>query len=201
LDVPSLTRAQTRAVDTQALESLRYIRETMTTATDFTAVSGTGAIVMGVTACAAAWLAHRQRSEASWLVVWLIEAALAFAIGSFYIWRKSVQAGSPLFSKPGRRFMLCYAAPLLAGVVQTIALYRAGLGAFLPGMWLLLYGTAAVAGGASSIRPIRWAGVCFMTLGAAALSSPTTWGDAFMAAGFGVVQIAFGIVIAARYGG
>jgi len=201
MDVPRLSGADARAVDTHALEQLRYIRETMTSASSFTAVSGRGAIAMGVTACGAAWLAHRQRSEASWLAVWLAEAVLAFAIGSIAIWRKSRPAGALLFSGPGRRFMLSYAAPLVAGVVQTFALYRAGLAAFLPGMWLLLYGTAAVAGGASSILPIRLAGACFMALGAAALWAPTVWGDLFMALGFGVCQIGFGAVIVRKHGG
>jgi len=188
-------------VDTHALAHLRYIRETMSSATAFTAVSGSGAAIMGTTALFAAWVAHRQPSEASWLAVWLAEAALAFGIGALTMWRKARQAGANLFSPPGRRFMLSYAAPVAAGVVQTVALTRAGLGAFLPGMWLLLYGTAAVSGGASSIRPIRLAGICFMTLGAAAMWAPTAWGDLFMALGFGVVQIVFGVVIFRRYGG
>ncbi len=38
-------------------------------------------------------------------------------------------------------------------------------------------------------------------LGAATLFSPAAWGDAFMAAGFGVMQIVFGLVIARKYGG
>ena len=45
---------------------------------------------------------------------------------------------------------------------------------------------------------LRWADV---VLGAVALFSPASWGDAFMAAGFGVVQIAFGLWIARHYGG
>lgn len=173
----------------------------MTSASSFTAVSGVGAIAMGVTACAAAWLAHRQRSEAGWLAVWLAEAGLAFTIGGIAMWRKSQRAGAALFSSPGRRFMLSYAAPIVAAVVQTFALYRAGLAPFLPGMWLLLYGTAAVSGGASSIRPIRLAGACFMTLGAIALWAPTVWGDLFMALGFGVCQIGFGALIVRKHGG
>lgn len=173
----------------------------MASASAFTAVSGSGAIAMGVTALGAAALAQTQSSEQAWLITWLAEAALAFCIGAIAMRRKARAAGALWFSGPGRRFMLSYAAPMVAGVVQTAALYQAGLGGFLPGTWLLLYGTAAVAGGVSSIRPIPVAGVCFMALGAAALCAPTSWGNGFMAAGFGVVQIAFGVLIARRYGG
>ena len=40
-----------------------------------------------------------------------------------------------------------------------------------------------------------------MALGAAAFASPSGWGTAFLAAGFGGLQIAFGLVIARRHGG
>lgn len=173
----------------------------MASSATFTAISGVGAVVMGLTACAAALVASRQASDRAWLLTWLVEAALAFSIGSAGIWWKARRSGVPLFAGPGRRFMVSYAAPLVAGAVQTMGLYLSGLSGFLPGMWLLLYGTAAVAGGVSSIRPIPIAGGCFMVLGAAALVAPTHWGDAFMAAGFGLLQIGFGWVIARRYGG
>lgn len=173
----------------------------MASATAFTAVSGLGALVMGATALAAAWIAHRQPSDASWLGVWLVEAGLAFGLGSAFMLRKVRRAGATLFSGPGQRFLLAYAAPMAAGVVLTGAFWRSGLAAFLPGTWLLLYGTGAVAGGASSIAPIRLAGVCFMALGAAALWAPTAWGDLFMALGFGGCHLAFGLVVFRRYGG
>ena len=72
---------------------------------------------------------------------------------------------------------------------------------FLPGLWLLLYGTSIVTGGSYSVRPIQVMGVAFMLAGAAALLSPTDWGDAYMAAGFGGLHIVFGIIIWRKHGG
>jgi hypothetical protein len=43
---------------------------------------------------------------------------------------------------------ICFAPPLLAGGLLTFVLFRVGAVAALPGLWLLLYGTAVVTGGA-----------------------------------------------------
>jgi hypothetical protein len=188
-------------IDARAADHLRYIRETMERAAEFTAVPGWGGVAMGVTALAAAFAAVRQTSPRAWLTVWLVEAFVAVAIAAPAAATKAHRANSTLFSGPGRKFVLSFAPPIVVGGLLTFALYHAGALAVLPGVWLLLYGTAIVTGGAFSVRIVPVMGLCLMVLGAAALFSPAAWGDLFMAAGFGVVQIAFGIWIARHYGG
>jgi hypothetical protein len=89
----------------------------------------------------------------------------------------------------------------VVGGVLTLALFPLGAVSALPGVWLLLYGTAIVTGGAFSVRVVPVMGLCLMVLGVGALFAPASWGNLFMAAGFGLVQIAFGFWIALRYGG
>src|SRR5271167_5040460 len=188
-------------IDARAADHLRYIRETMESAAEFTAVPGWGGVAMGVTALVAAFAASRQTTPRAWLAVWLIEAFVAVAIAAPAAATKAHRANSALFSGPGRKFLFSFAPPIIVGGLLTFALFAAGVGTALPGVWLLLYGTAIVTGGAFSVRVVPVMGFCLMSLGAAALLAPAAWGDAFMAAGFGVLQIGFGIWIARHHGG
>lgn len=195
------SRREPIPIDARAADHLRYIRETMASAAEFTAVPGWGGVAMGITALVAAFVASRQATPRAWLAVWLVEAFVAVAIAAPAAATKAHRANSRLFSGPGRKFLLSFAPPIVVGALLTYTLFQAGAFAALPGTWLLLYGTAIVTGGAFSARVVPVMGLCLMLLGAAALFAPTIWGDAFMAAGFGIVQVGFGWWIARHYGG
>lgn len=184
-----------------AFENLRYIRETMERSGSFTAVPGFGGAAMGLAAIVAAVVARFQDSPQAWLATWLAAALAAILVGAWATTRKIRAAGVPILSGPARKFGLSLAPPLLAGALLTVALYRMGLVAALPGTWLLLYGAGVMTAGAFSVRIVPVMGMCFMALGTAALFCPPGWGDWFLAAGFGGLQVLFGIIIARRYGG
>jgi hypothetical protein len=155
---------------------------------------------MGLTAVAAAALAARQPTLGRWLLVWSVEALLALTIGAVAIHRKARRAELPVLSGAGRKFVLSFLPPAVAGAFLTLALWRAGAAALLPGTWLLLYGAAVITGGTFSVRIVPLMGICFMGFGFLALLVPAG-GDLWMALGFGGLQIAFGVAIARRHGG
>jgi hypothetical protein len=188
------------ALHDRAMDNLRFIRETMERSGSFTAVSGWAGVAMGVVAIAAAWFA-RGRAEAVWMTIWLATAAASFGIAVVGMILKSRAADQPLVSGPGRKFASSFAPPILVGGLLTVALYLNGQTELLPGVWLLLYGTAVVTGGAHSVRIIPLTGIAFLLLGGAALFAPPGWGDLFMGAGFGGLHVVFGFLIARRHGG
>ena len=185
----------------RAFDNLRFIRETMERSTHFTAVPGYGGIFMGLTAIAASVIAFNQAAVRDWLFVWLTEAALAFAIGLFAMWQKSKIAKLPLTSAPARKFANGFLPPLICGVVLTLGLWRMEhFEVMIPG-WLLLYGAAIVTGGAFSVKAVPVMGWCFIALGAVAFVLPAEYGNWLMLAGFGVLHVIFGFIIARKFGG
>lgn len=189
------------ALHDRAMDNLRFIREAMERASSFTAVPGWGQFVIGITALFAALVASQQKTFAEWLAVWLVEAVVSLAIAGWTMYRKAHASDTSLLSQPGRKLIINLSPPMFVGALLTIVFYRAGLTGLLPGLWLLLYGTGVVTGGAFSVRPVPVMGLCFMFVGAGAMFCPEAWGDAFMAAGFGLLHVIFGFHIARNYGG
>ena len=189
------------ALHARAMDNLAFIRDTMEAAGSFTAVSGWGMVAVGIIAIAAASVAAAQQSVLHSLYVWMAAAVLAPVVNLWAIVRKARRAHVPLLGGPGRKFVLSFSPPILVGALLTIVLYRAGLVHAIPGTWLLLYGTAVVAGGAFSVRIVPVMGICFMLAGALALFTPPSWNPWIMAAAFGGLHIGFGIPVAWRHGG
>ena len=189
------------ALQSRAIDNLRFIRETMERAAAFTAVPGDGMIAVGATALIAAFVAARQTTLVAWLTIWSIEGVIALAIALGTMLRKSRRVGVPLWAGPGRKVVGGLLPPWLAAVPLTYALGRWGLANLLPGLWLLLYGCGVVAGGAHSVRAVPLMGGSAMLLGAAALIALPPWPNALMAVGFGGLHLVFGAIIARRYGG
>jgi hypothetical protein len=183
------------------MDNLRFIRQTMENATAFTAISGWGVVIVGITALVAAIVAARQVTTEAWLAIWLGEAMVSFAVAGGATVRKARASRQPLLSMPGKRFALSFAPPMAVGALLTVALYRMGLPGAIPGMWMLLYGAGIVTGGAFSVRIVPVMGLCFMAEGAAALFLPWAWRDGLMAVAFGGIHVVFGFIIARRFGG
>jgi len=183
------------------IDDLRFIRDTMERSSAFTAVSGWGQVILGITALAAAWFAARQLSAFAWLRVWLGEGVLAVTIALLSIVWKANRRGLPVFSGPGRKVAFGLLPPLIAGAFLTFALFRTGMHSALPATWLLLYGAGIITGGAFSVPAVPVMGVCFMVLGGLAVLGPAAWGTGFLAAGFGGLHLLFGYLIARRHGG
>jgi hypothetical protein len=183
------------------MDNLAFIRNTMEAAGSFTAVSGWGMVAVGALATLVAAIAGRQPTPVGALRVWLVSAALLPLVMLVAIVHKARRAKMPLLSGPARKFVLSFSPPMIVGALLTVVMYRGGLVEAIPGMWLLLYGTAVVAGGAFSVQIVPVMGLCFMAAGILALFSPMAWSQWIMGAAFGGLHIVFGIPIARRHGG
>ena len=189
------------SISGHAADNLRFIRQAMERGSTFTAVPGVGGAAMGGTAVVAAWVGSRQPTGDRWLLVWLGAAAVAAVIGLVTMSHKATGAGSTLTGANARRFAVGLAAPFVAGAAITYELWATRNFSVMTPAWLLLYGAGVLTGGIFSVAAVRLMGAAFMLLGMLAILTPPDWGNVWLAAGFGGLQIGFGIYIARHHGG
>ena len=189
------------ALNERAIESLEFIRTTMARSAPFTAVSGRGGIAMGLIAVVAALIARSSASDDQWLTTWIAAAVIAVPLGFMLMRAKARRYDLALWSAAGRRFAQGFVPAIVAGALLTFALVRADAIALVPAVWLLLYGAAVLGGSSASVPVLAWLEALFMGLGVVSLFTPAAWRDVWLAMGFGLLQMAFGVYIARNHGG
>lgn len=183
----------------RAEDTLSYIRQTMESATGFTALSGWGVVAVGLVGFTASWLDWAVHATVAPLRVWIpaaIIGALASAVGNAV---KARRLNVSLWSGSLQKMVWGLAPALVAGTFLTLTLADV-VRPLIPGMWLAVYGAGIAAGGVFSVRAIRVMGVCLLALGGLALFEPSL-GPLLLAAGFGGVHLVFGLYIVMRHGG
>lgn len=199
------------ALHERAMENLTFIREAMERSTSFTGISGKGMILMGLIALGGGHVARLEASRQWWMYCWLAVALAGCLAGLTAMYLKMRALDQPGVARAARRFALNMAPAVLAGVFLTQMFHELALNAFMPGMWLLLYGAGVVAGGALSVRVLPMMGGAMMLLGTAAFfwtlwgpnsfSRPDAVGEAALALGFGGLHMITGIIVWRHYGG
>jgi len=189
------------SLEERAADDLRFIRRTLERSATFTAVPGLGGVLMGVLGVSAALIAGRASTPDAWLTIWIGTAAVASTAGLMAMRRKACRAGEPLTGAAARQFASSFGTPVLAAALLTIGARQTGAWDLMPSLWLLLYGTAVLGGGAFSVPAVRLMGVAFLVLGVAALLTPSGWGNVWLGVGFGGLQIIVGLYVAKVHGG
>ena len=134
------------------------------------------------------------------LAVWVPAALAGVVCAGIANASKARRLEMPLWSGSFRKVAWVMTPVLAAGALLTLALVNASARHLLPGTWLALYGAGVTAGGTFSLRAVRWMGLALLVLGGLALWMPQQ-GIVFLAAGFGVMHILFGIYLVGKHGG
>lgn len=182
-----------------AAENLKFIRDTMASATTFTGVTGKGLVFCGFTALvtsAVAW----GKEPWTWLGIWSAALLVAGPVAFLFMARKAAAHGQSLVEGTGRKLLIAFLPALALGGVVTLTAVQGGDFKSLPGLWLALYGLGVTSAGAWSVKAVPLFGCVLLLLGCVTLLTPVN-GDLMMAAGFGVLHVGFGTYIWRIHGG
>jgi hypothetical protein len=193
----------------RAQQNLKFIRQTLEAAGQFTAVPGKSLMAAGAVALAGV-ISNALVTGAPWadgnspqwaLDTWGIVLAVSLAIVSFGIHRKIQILGIAIQAPLIRKLLWSLCPALFIGAILTSLAVSELQFAWLPTIWLGCYGAAVTSGGQVSVSPVRYMGLCLLITAAGAAASPPHMGLAWTAVGFGWIHIVFGAYIAWRYNG
>jgi len=181
-------------IDSHAVATLRYIRESMDAATSV-AVPGSAGLAMGSVGLLAMLICSTPALREYWLAIWLASAALGGGLGFALVTRPASLRGLMLYGTPLRKFGLCLFPALFGGAVMTAVHWSSGNLHAIPGTWLLMYGCALISASVAATRTIGVMGGAFVALGVLALFLPDRLQIYMLGAGFGGLHVLFGLLI------
>jgi hypothetical protein len=164
---------------------------------------------IGTVAALAGWVAGFQ-SPRTFSLYWMFVGVVGIAAALLVMRRQALKDLEPFWSLPARRVAQAMLPPLVIGLVAgwaMILLPSPSLGvAWLPAVWMVLYGCALHAAGFFMPRGIRLFGWGFVLIGSALLLGLSQGGEAagaasirrahvWMGAAFGGLHLAYGLYL------
>jgi len=123
---------------------------------------------------------------------------MTFALAIYFTSRKAKKSGLPVWDGSAKRLVVSLFIPLVTGgLFCLILIYHYFDWLVLPSM-LIFYGLALINAGKYTLSEIRWLGISEIILG---LLATVFLSEAiiFWAAGFGVMNIIYGLVMYIRH--
>lgn len=199
------------------LGDLKTIRGIMERSTRFISLSGISGIFSGIFAIAGAFIVYRILDGSfslsvikgsglftdTRLIAILIVAiavlviTLLVAIGLSY--RKAVSQQQALWGPGSKQFLAALLIPLVSGGLFVLILVMQGFYLLIIPACLIFYGIALVQGARYTISGIQWLGYGEIMLALAGAFFPG-YDLIFWIAGFGILNIIYGIIMSIRYG-
>jgi ABC-type Fe3+-siderophore transport system permease subunit len=181
----------------QAARNLEVIRTLMERTCQYQLLTARAGLAAGSLAGlgALAFLVLDPADPRQFGLVWLavfIGSVTAIVVGTVC---RSRERGEPVWSRPARMVLRALSPSLFAALVLTAFFFARGDHLWLPGVWMLCYGQAALATAAYAPAPIPWLGGAMLLAGALTLALGPGWAVLLMGLVFGLGHIALAAVL------
>lgn len=197
-------------------DDLKDIKDMMSRSSRFISLSGLSGVSAGIVALIGAYVANKvvyskqivdgyqnimltHEKMYTLLGIAVITIVAAFALGIFFTTRKAKKNNQKLWDAQTQRLLINLFIPLAAGgLLCLILLFKGFIGLVAP-LTLIFFGLALVNASKYTLTEIRSLGIAEIALGLLATNFIGS-GLLFWAIGFGVLNIAYGIIMQIRYG-
>jgi hypothetical protein len=181
----------------RAAQNLEVIRTLMERTTQYQLLTARAGLAAGTLAGAGALLFLVLEAQNPWHfgLVWaavFVGSLLATTVSTILRGR---QRGERVWSRQARTVLFALTPSLFAALVLSVYFFAQGHHLWLPGVWMLCYGQAALATSAYAPAPIRWMGIAVLALACVTLWLGPAWSVLMMGLVFGLGHIGLGVVL------
>ncbi|MFY0652009.1 MAG: hypothetical protein JXQ96_08260 [Cyclobacteriaceae bacterium] len=198
------------------LEDISQIRNMMEQSSRFISLSGLSGIFAGVYALIGAYTAHyliwqsglsKLKNGYAYatlnlqLALYAVAGTvfiLAIATGIYFTTKKAKKQGLKSWDSTTQRLIINLLIPLVTGGVFCLVLINKGIYSIIAPSTLIFYGLALVNASKYTFRDIRFLGLLEIVLGLISSLYPGN-GILYMAVGFGIFHIIYGVVMYIKY--
>lgn len=196
----------------EAQARMREIQRIMETATLFTLLPGTAAVVGGLLVflgCGASyWLLHSlnfagimelsMSGRVTLCLMWFAIAVAAVAVNVVFTARLAARQQIAVNPRPAQVAMFSLTPCVVVAAVLSLQFLVDGVPQeirYIAPVWMLLYGTGVYTAGLFSVRAPRLLGLAFMLAGVVALFAFPDYGVISVGASFGLLHVVFGAYV------
>lgn len=199
------------------IDDLKTIRNIMERSTRFISLSGLSGMLAGVLAIAGAFIVYRLLDGCftlsvikgtGWFgdvrfmgILFIAMAVLMLTLlaGVWLSYRKAVRQQQVLWGPGSKQFLMAMLIPLVSGGLFILVLISQGYYGLIIPSCLIFYGIALAQGARYTISGIQWLGYAEILLALAGALFPG-YDLIFWIAGFGILNLIYGVVMSIRYG-
>jgi hypothetical protein len=196
----------------EAQARMREIQRIMETATLFTLLPGTAAVVGGLLVFLGCGVSYQLLNSLDFAAIqgmttpgrvalclmWFVIAVASVALNLFLTVRLAARQRIALHARPAQVAMFSLTPCVVVAAVLSFQFlwdWQPQEIRFIAPVWMLLYGTGVYTAGLFSIRPPRVLGVAFLLTGIVALLGFPAYGVISVAASFGLLHVLFGAYV------
>jgi hypothetical protein len=196
----------------EAQARMREIQRIMETATLFTLLPGTAAIIGGLLVflgCGTSYWLMKSLDFADIMqlslpgrtalcLMWLAIAVVSVAVNVLFTARLAARQGITINPRPAQVAMFSLTPCVVVAAVLTFQFFvlgQPGEVRYIAPVWMLLYGTGVYTAGLFSIRAPRVLGLAFLLAGIVALFGFPAYGVLAVGVSFGLLHVLFGTYV------
>lgn len=181
----------------QAANTLDVIRTLMERTTQYQLLTARAGLASGVLAGggALAFTVLDAKDPNQFGATWGLVFVGAVAVTCVSTILRGRERGERVWSRQARAVVAALMPSLFVAAVLTVFFYSQHLHQWLPGVWMLCYGSGALATATYAPRPIRFFGLTMLLAGPATLALGPSWAILMMGIVFGLGHLVLGSVL------